>query len=102
MAAAKKTARKSTRKLPTEVASGDRRRALEALRDRLAKELEHEAEAGFCLECKRSSSSVAPLAKQLRDTMAELAALPVAREGTVLDELAKRRAGGPAKADTGS
>ncbi len=75
------------------VASGDRRRALEALRDRLAVEVERVAEDGFCPECKRGSSSVAPLAKRLEDVLEALDELPGAAktEGTPLDELRRRR-----------
>lgn len=78
-------------KLAEAVASGDRRIALEALRDRLAGELEHEADTGFCTECKRSSSSVAPLAKRLEDVLAQLDQLAPAASGTALDELRRRR-----------
>ena len=74
------------------VASGDRRRALEALRDRLAVEVERVADDGFCAECKRGSSSVAPLAKQLVDVLAALDSIAPAQEGTPLDELNRRRA----------
>lgn len=74
------------------VGGGDRRAALEALRDRLASELEHEADAGFCVKCKRSSSSVAPLAKQLRDVLSDIETLPKATKETPLDELRRRRA----------
>ena len=77
--------------LVSAVESGDRRAALEALRDRLAVEVERVAEEGFCDVCKRGSSSVAAVAKQLRDTLADLAALPAAVEGTPLDDLAARR-----------
>jgi hypothetical protein len=73
------------------VASGDRRRALEALRDRLAVEVERVADEGFCVECKRGSSSVAPLAKRLEDVLAALDDLGVPAEGTALDELRRRR-----------
>jgi hypothetical protein len=74
------------------VQTGDRRQSLEALRDRLATELERVAEDGFCLECKRGSSSVAPLAKQLSDVLARLDEMPAEVKGTPLDELARRRA----------
>lgn len=70
---------------------GDRRKGLEALRDRLAEEVERVAEDGFCPACKRGSSSIAPLAKQLTDVLAHLDALPKSTEGTPLDELARRR-----------
>jgi hypothetical protein len=63
-----------------EVASGDRRRALVALRDRLVAAIE-ETE-GF---------HVAPLAKQLADVLAQLDQLRVP-EVSARDELARRRA----------
>jgi hypothetical protein len=78
--------------LVSEVRSGDRRRALVALRDRLAVEVERVAEDGFCPACKRGSSSVAPLAKQLRDVVEELDRLPVAEGESVVDDLDARRA----------
>lgn len=75
-------------------ASGDRVEALRALRDRLAVEVERVAEDGFCVECKRGSSSVAPLAKQLRDVLAELAEVsPAVRSmDGAEDELERYRA----------
>jgi hypothetical protein len=78
-------------KFRAEVSSGDRVRALTALRDRLAEELEHEAKTGFCETCKRSSSSVAPLAKRLEDVLAVLDGMEPAKEGTGLDEFTRRR-----------
>lgn len=63
-----------------EVASGDRRRALVALRDRLVAAIE-ETE-GF---------HVAPLAKQLTDVLAQLDQLKEP-EVSARDDLAKRRA----------
>jgi hypothetical protein len=72
--------------------SGDRVRALEGLRDRLAEEVERVADEGFCAHCKRGSSSVAPVAKQLRDVLDALAdAAPAVREDPVRDELERRR-----------
>ena len=79
-------------RLSDAVSSGDRRAALEALRDRLAVEVERVAEEGFCTTCKRGSSSIAPLAKQLRDVIGELDQLPVVEDGSVVDDLASRRA----------
>lgn len=63
-------------------ASGSRRKLLEALRDKLAVELEA---AG--------SGVVAQIASQLRATVEELEGLPVER-GSVVDEIATRRAKG--------
>lgn len=62
-----------------EVASGDRRRGLLALRDRLAEAIEA-AEPG----------QVAPLAKQLSDVLAQLDQLRVP-EVSARDDLANRR-----------
>jgi hypothetical protein len=73
------------------VGSGDRRRALEALRDRLAVEVERVADDGFCPACKRGSSSVAPLVNQLTRVLGELEELAPAVGGTALDELRRRR-----------
>ncbi len=66
------------------VGSGDRRRALEAVRDDLARRL---------AECE-SGRDAAALAARLLDTMDRLEALPAPKEGTALDELARRRAAG--------
>lgn len=62
-----------------EVASGDRRRALEALRDKLVASIE-ETE-GF---------HVAPLAKQLSDVLVQLDGLKEP-EVSAVDDLARRR-----------
>lgn len=64
------------------VASGDRRRALTALRDRLAEEIEGS----------RSSMAIAPMAKQLTDVLKELDGLPIPGEVSRVDELARRAA----------
>lgn len=64
------------------VRSGDRREALEALRDTLAWSIEADAEV----------KSVAPLANQLRMVLSELDTLAEAKEGDPLDALAARRA----------
>jgi hypothetical protein len=63
-------------------ASGSRRKLLEALRDKLAVELEV---AG--------SGVVAQIASQLRATVEELDGLPV-MQGSKVDEIAARRAKG--------
>lgn len=65
--------------LPDQIAAG-RRQALEALRDRLAEELV-EAEG----------RDVAPIARELRATLADLETLPNGREESPVDDLAKRR-----------
>ena len=70
--------------------SGEYRDALVALRDRLAEEVERVAEEGFCPHCKRGSSSIAPLSKQLADVLRELSSLKQP-EGSIVDEIAKRR-----------
>lgn len=64
-----------------EVTSGDRRRALEALRSELAKRLPD-----------ASDREAAPLATQLRQVLSELDALNTGEEGDVVDDLAARRA----------
>lgn len=68
--------------LVAEVESGDRRRGLEALRRKLAEELSRDG---------LSAREVAQLAGRLREVIADIAALPVEREGTPLDELEERR-----------
>lgn len=84
--------------VPDAAASGDRRRALEALRDRLAQEVERVADEGFCFTCKRGSSSVAPNAKLLADVLKQLDDLPEAEGTSVVDDLAARRAERKARA----
>jgi hypothetical protein len=79
-------------------ASGDRRRALEALRDRLAEEVERVSDEGFCFTCKRGSSSVAPNAKLLADVLKQLDELPEVEGSSVVDDLAARRAERKARA----
>lgn len=64
------------------VATGDRRASLEALRDRLAREID-------LVE----GRDVAVLGKQLADVMRELANLPAAKGASSFDELRSRRAG---------
>ncbi len=66
--------------LPAVVATGDRRKSLEAVRDLLADRL---IEAG--------TREAATIAKELRNVMAELYSLPGEREGSKSDELAARR-----------
>jgi hypothetical protein len=63
------------------VALGERRRSLESLRDVLASTI-----------TAADPENVAALAKQLRDTMTEIAELPVPKEVSPVDELAKQRA----------
>ena len=67
--------------LRAEVGSGDRYRALVALRDRLAGDLE-----GL------DARYVAPLAKQLADVIREIDSLPQSREASTVDDLASKRA----------
>ena len=61
-------------------ATGDRRAALEALRDLVARNI---AEA--------EPQHVAALARQLQSVLSELEALPAARKVTKVDELAAKR-----------
>lgn len=61
-------------------AEGDRRKALQALREHLARALDSADER-----------YIAPLAKQLADVMRELDALPTGKEVSPVDDLAKRR-----------
>lgn len=70
--------------------SGDRRAALEAIRDRLARELQE-----------ASGPAVGMLSKELRATIAELESLPGGREASAVDDLTARRAARRANA-TGS
>lgn len=67
--------------LPEIVATGDRRKSLEAVRDHLARNL-----------VDAEGREVATIAKELRNVMAELYSLPGEREGSKSDELAERRA----------
>lgn len=76
-----------TEDLVSAVRSGDRRVALEALRDVLALSVTS-VEAALR----------APLARQLRGVLEELASLPVAEESSVVNDLAARRAVRRAKA----
>ncbi|MFE4397199.1 MULTISPECIES: hypothetical protein [Streptomycetaceae] len=69
---------------------GDRRTALEAVRDKLAAELDE-----------ASGPVVAVLSKELRLTIAELESLPGGREVSALDELTARRAARRADAQGG-
>lgn len=67
--------------LITTVVEGDRRAALEAIRDKLAAELQDV-----------TGRDAAAIAKELRATIAELDALPGGREVSKVDDLAARRA----------
>lgn len=73
--------------LPQVVATGDRKKSLEAIRDHLALNL---ADA--------EGREIASIAKELRAVMAELYSLPGEREGSKSDDLAARRAARRAKA----
>lgn len=64
--------------------AGNRAETLRALRDRLAAELD---------DCD-SKRDVAALSQRLMDVLAQIAELPAEKEGTALDELARRRASG--------
>ena len=63
------------------VGAGDRVKALQRLAETLVSTIET-----------AEPSSVATLARQLRETMAELASLDVPTEESFVDEIAKRRA----------
>lgn len=63
------------------VGSGDRREALEALRDTLARAIDGDPDGKL----------TAPLANQLRQVLAELADIPDVRQVSKLDDLAARR-----------
>lgn len=67
-------------KVATAAASGDQRAALEAIRDQLAGQLER---------CEPAVA--AQIAGQLRATLKDLAALPAAKEGSMTDEVKRRR-----------
>ncbi|MFD4658019.1 hypothetical protein ACFWP2_20615 [Kitasatospora sp. NPDC058444] len=71
--------------------SGDRRAALEAVRDKLATELES-----------IEGPAVAVLSKELRATLAELESLPGGREVSPVDDLSARRAARRADAQGGN
>lgn len=72
--------RKLHEHLVEEVASGDRRRALEAARDRVARELET-----------AEGRDVAPLTRALVQVLDKLAALSTGEEQSTVDDLAARR-----------
>lgn len=78
--------RKKPETLSEFAAAGDRRKSLEALRDLLARQLE------------TADRDVPALARQLREVMADLDALPNPHEKSRVDELNKRRAQRRAKA----
>lgn len=61
--------------------TGDRRKALEAIRSSLATAIEA-----------AEPRELAPLVKQLRETLAELDELPTGEERSLVDDLASRRA----------
>lgn len=66
---------------PSEVVQiGDRRRSLEAIRDKLAAELDE--------ACGRDAATIA---KELRETIRELDSLPGGKEASPVDELGARR-----------
>ena len=88
----RKRAPAKPKSLRVEVASGDQRRALEALRDRLASEIDRADEKGVAV--------LAQIAAQLRAVLKELAGLPEAKAVSKADELAARRKARRAKAAT--
>jgi hypothetical protein len=63
------------------IQAGDLRKQLQALRDFLAERLLH-----------APAREQAPIAAQLRAVLIDLNGLPVPKEGSVLDEVAKQRA----------
>ncbi|MFI7707616.1 hypothetical protein [Nonomuraea sp. NPDC049480] len=67
--------------LVSAVEGGDRRKSLEAIRDKLAVELSA-----------AEGRDAAAVAKELRATIAELEGLPDGKERSAVDELASRRA----------
>lgn len=69
------------RTLHAVVNEGDHKASLEALRGRLAREID-----------RSEGRDVAPLAKQLADVLRELHGQPVRGEASVVDELAERAA----------
>jgi hypothetical protein len=79
-----------------EVATGDRRRALVALRARLAAELDDGDHLSGCdCECGVSGADgrvVAAVVKELRAVISELDSLPGGEEVRPVDDLATRRA----------
>lgn len=77
--------------LMSAVTSGDRRAALEAMRDRLARELDT-----------AEGTMVAVLSKELRVTIAELDALPGGKVVSPVDDLSARREARRAEAQGGS
>lgn len=76
----------ATDSLSTAVATGDRAKALAAVRDDLAQRI-----------AAATDRDAAALVARLVDVLDKLAALPASSEGTALDEFTKRRA---ARADT--
>ena len=63
------------------VATGDRRKSLEAIRDTLAERF----------VTTRSAVALAPIAKQLTEVIREIDSIPGEREDSASDDLAKRR-----------
>lgn len=72
------------------IADGDRRASLEAIRDKLGRELEQAV-----------GRDAATIAKELRAVIAELDALPGGKEASTVDELHARRAARRADAASG-
>lgn len=66
------------------IQSGDKRRQLEAIRDKLAKELEHATKG----------ADASALALRLRQVLADLESIPATGVVSAYDELAAKRTGG--------
>ncbi|GGM55596.1 hypothetical protein GCM10012275_28370 [Longimycelium tulufanense] len=84
--------------LRDEIASGDRRRALEALRDELADAITHitgamRDSAGLCRRCKGEvgMSGLASMVNQLRGVLDSLDAIPDTTTQSTQDELLAKR-----------
>ncbi len=78
------------------LARGELRASLEALRDRLAVELDDEGRHRPGCECECGPDAadgrvLASLSKELREVLAAIDALPAAEGGSVVDELASAR-----------
>lgn len=63
--------------VPEAVKTDDRVAALKSLRDLLAEEVERDSEYGFCVECRRSSSTLPQLVRRLESVLEQLDELGV-------------------------
>lgn len=83
-----------------EIASGDIRRQLVAMRDGLAEAIEEQlnagkANSGKCRKCGgdlSAGSGIAAMTLRLRQVIADIEQLPTEKEVTELDEIARKRA----------